>query len=164
MLDQLIVPTIRAIEMSKGNVERAETVLRQSMTDLAKQLTEVVNDVLQAWRQECEGVMRGDKPAPDPATTKNLLRSLLEASRSGIDVFRQASAIGSTQIPALNALHEALAKVERLHARLVSRWHTSEDLEDIAAEELAPTAEQLDAVAAEYGFPQAWYDEDGKPF
>lgn len=164
MLDQLIVPMIRAIETSKGNIEREQTVLRQSITDLAKQMTEVVNDVLQAWRQECESVMRGDMPTSDAATTKNLLRSLLEASRSGLGVFHQASAIGLHQVPSLAALDQALAKIERLHARLVSRWHTPEDLEDIAAEELAPTAEQLDAVAAKYGFPQAWYDEDGKPF
>ncbi len=164
MLDHLVLPTIRAMDTSKGLVQRAERDLHQSMADHATQLTELLNDVLRAWRQECENFMRGDKPRPDPAETKNLLGSLLEASRRGFDVFPKASALLSHEITGMDDLRHALAKIERLHARLLARWHTLEDLEDIAAEELAPTAEQVDAVMARHGFPQAWYDEDSKPF
>ena len=108
-------------------------------------------------------MMRGDEPSPDPAETKELIGSLLEASRRGLDVFPMASPHLSTEISGMADMRHAFAKIERLHARLIARWHTAEDLEDIAAEELAPTAAQLDAVAARHGFPQAWHDEDGKP-
>lgn len=157
MLDLIVPSRLEAIE-------RAEIELHQSMADHATQLTELVNDVLRAWRQECEKVMRGDEPRPDPSETKKQMGSLLEASRRGLDIFPKASALLPHEISGMDDMRHAFAKIERLHARLVARWHTDEDLEDIAAEELAPTAEQLDAVAARHGFPQAWYDEDSRPF
>ena len=164
MLDQFVLPTIRAIEISTGRIDRAEIASNQSMSDHATQMTELLNDVLRAWREECVDVMQGDKPPLDPAATKKLLGSLIEASRRGPDIFRTASALLSHEISGMDEMRHAFAKIERLHARLLERWHTPEDLEDIAAEELAPSAEQLDAVAARHGFPQAWYDEDSKPF
>ena len=157
MLDQLVAPTLEAFD-------RAELELHQSMSDHAVQMTELLNDILGAWRQDCEKVLRGDKPTPDPVETKKLLGSLLRASRRGFDVFPMASSFLSDEINGLKEMHHAFAKIERLHARLMARWHTLEDLEDIAAEELALTAEQLDEVATRYGFPQAWYDENSKPF
>jgi hypothetical protein len=41
---------------------------------------------------------------------------------------------------------------------------TAEDLEDLAAQSIAPSAEKLEAVRRKYGYPQAWYDDDGKPW
>ena len=42
MLDQLVIPKIRAIESSTGRIERAEIDLHKSMSDHANQLTELV--------------------------------------------------------------------------------------------------------------------------
>ena len=157
MLDQLVAPALQAFE-------RAELELHQSMSDHAVQMTGLINDILGAWRQECEKVLRGDKPTPNPVETKKLLGTLLRASQRGFDIFPMASACLIDEINGLKEMRHAFTKIERLHARLMARWHSPEDLEDIAAEELAPTAEQLDAVAAQHGFPQAWYDENSKPF
>ena len=42
--------------------------------------------------------------------------------------------------------------------------HTEEALEDLAAESIALPVEKLEAIRRKYGFPQAWYNEDSKPF
>ena len=49
-------------------------------------------------------------------------------------------------------------------ARLVARWQTAEDLEDLAAESLAPSRERFLAIRDSLPFPEAWYEENTKPF
>ena len=61
-------------------------------------------------------------------------------------------------------LEEQADALQRKLNKLSSRWQTVEDLEDLAAESLAPSAEKLEAVRRKYGHPQAWYDDDSKPF
>ena len=95
MLDRLVAPTILEIQRSAKQFRIAEYYFRQAMTEHAAQLTMQVNDVLRAWHQECENVMRGDKPAPDPAATKNLLGSLLYVSGRELDVFQKARSLVS---------------------------------------------------------------------
>ena len=163
MLDQLVPPSLIAIDRSVNCVGRAEDAYHRSVLDHSFYLIEIADRILAAWHRECEKVLKGDTLLPNPADTRNHIGSIIEALRVGLEMFRQASPLARESRPHLERLQGAIGKLERLHARLM-RWHTPEDLEDIAAEELAPTAEQLDAVAAKYGFPQAWYDEDGKPF
>ena len=40
----------------------------------------------------------------------------------------------------------------------------AEALEDLAAESIEIPTETFEAIRQKYGFPQAWYDEDSKPF
>ena len=37
-------------------------------------------------------------------------------------------------------------------------------LEDLAAQSIEIPTEKIEAIRRKYGFPQAWYDEDSKPF
>ena len=163
MLDQLVPPTLLAIDRSVNCVSRAEDAYHRSVLDHSFYLIEIADQILAAWHQECENVMRGGAPLPTPAETKNHIGSVFEAVRTGLELFQEATTLAADAPGHGARLRAVMEKLACLHARLM-RWHTPEDLEDIAAEELAPTTEQLDAVAAKYGFPQAWYEEDGKPF
>ena len=79
------------------------------------------------------------------------------------EVVQMARRMGSDD-PELQHLEaEAIALEQKLN-RLAARWQTVEDLEDLAAESIALPNEKLEAVRQKYGFPQAWYDEDSKPF
>ena len=40
----------------------------------------------------------------------------------------------------------------------------AEALEDLAAQSIEIPTEKIEAIRRKYGFPQAWYDEDSKPF
>lgn len=40
----------------------------------------------------------------------------------------------------------------------------AEALEDLAAQSIEIPAEKIEAIRRKCGFPQAWYDEDSKPF
>lgn len=67
-------------------------------------------------------------------------------------------------LPGSEALAPALQALERFQTRILARWNDADSLGYLVAEELMPSAQQLDAIAAKNGFPQAWYDEDSKPF
>ena len=79
------------------------------------------------------------------------------------DVIQLARRMGSdgSELERLEA--EAVALKKKL-TRLIVRWQTVEDLEDLAAESIELASEKLEAVRQKYGFPPAWYDEDSKPF
>ena len=66
--------------------------------------------------------------------------------------------------PELKLLEVEAITLEQKLNRLAARWQTVEDLEDLAAESIALPPEKLEAVRQKYGYPQAWYDEDSKPF
>ena len=66
--------------------------------------------------------------------------------------------------PEIQRLEAEAAALEQKSNRLSARWQTVEDLEDLAAESIEIPAEKIEAIRRKYGFPQAWYDEDSKPF
>ena len=87
------------------------------------------------------------------ADTKDIMREVVQLARR----------VGREDAE-LQRLEAGAIALEQKLERLASRWQTAEDLEDLAAESIALPPEHLEAVRRKYGFPQAWYDEDSKPF
>lgn len=71
---------------------------------------------------------------------------------------------GTEGSPARSRLQFSLDDVQALHADLLTRWVTLDDLYAIIVEYLSPTAEQARQIAATSRPPQSWYDEDADPF
>jgi hypothetical protein len=78
------------------------------------------------------------------------------------ELVRFASRQASAEVPEGSELDADIAVLEPMLHRLVSRWQTEEDLEDLVAESLAPSPEKLEAVARTYGGPSAWYRAEAK--
>ena len=66
--------------------------------------------------------------------------------------------------PELERFEAEVAEFDRRMTRIATRWQTAEDLEDLAAESLAPSREKFLAIRDALPFPQAWYEENTKPF
>jgi hypothetical protein len=84
--------------------------------------------------------------------------------REAHDLVRHAERVAQSELPEAAQLEREAEALERKLKKLASRWVTAEDLEDLAAESIAPSAKQLEAVRQKHGYPQAWYDDDSKPF
>ncbi len=57
-----------------------------------------------------------------------------------------------------------LAAMERFKTRVLDRWQTAEDLEDLAARDYPLNATDLERVGSQRQPPASWYSEEGKPF
>ena len=56
------------------------------------------------------------------------------------------------------------SELSRKLAYRSARWQTAEDLEDLSAESLVPSDEELRAIRDSLPFPQPWLEPDEKPF
>ena len=91
------------------------------------------------------------------AGTEKTLASL-EAIR------RQAEADGRDP-SSLREIDAIIADLRRKFEYRTSRWQTADDIEDLAAESLAPSAEEFQRIRDSLPFPQAWLDDDSpRPF
>ena len=90
---------------------------------------------------------------------RHCLRSLEEAS----ELARFAQQVTQRTLPEESELADEAAMLASKLTRLADRWKTADDLEDLAAESIAPSEEKLQAVRHQYGFPQAWYDDESQP-
>jgi hypothetical protein len=80
------------------------------------------------------------------------------------DLVRFATSQARRDLPELDRLEEESQLLERKVKNLADRWRTAEDLEDLAAENLAPSPKTIEAVRQKHGYPQAWYDDNSAPF
>ncbi len=76
------------------------------------------------------------------------------------DRVRFAERVAQRTLPEAAQLENEANTLQSKLKKLSSRWQTVEDLEDLAAESIAISAEKLEAVSRKYGYPQAWYDDD----
>jgi len=120
----------------------------------------------EGWRLICQEVLDG-RTGQAHSERDHFLRTFQEwhlLLAEARDLARFAERVTQRSLPeAAQAESEAAALEARLK-KLSARWQTAEDLEDIVAEGLAPSAEKLEAVRRKHGYPQAWYDDDSKPF
>lgn len=88
------------------------------------------------------------------------LALLREASRlAGI-----ASELGETELTGAPQISEAVARLETLQREVFARWQTADDLEELAVAWYPLPAARLSRIGQQHPAPQAWYDEQGKPF
>ena len=65
----------------------------------------------------------------------------------------------------LREIDSVAADLRRKLEYRTSRWQTADDIEDLAAESLAPSAEEFQRIRDSLPFPQAWLDDDSpRPF
>jgi hypothetical protein len=160
---QGLVPTLDAWSKSLDSAAEA----------CARKVEEDVRGVLdspphfdEGWRLVCADVLAG-KAGEVQAAREQYLRLFhtrladLEAWREVVDLAGRRAGRELGVAARLKAEVEALGrKLQRLEAR----WQTAEDLEDLAAESVPLPEAKLEAVRRKYGYPQAWYDQDSKPF
>ncbi len=120
----------------------------------------------EAWRFLCREALAG-RGAEMQILREQFLRALTDQVlllREARDLVRFAAQVTQRDLPEVAQLEEQADALQSKLNKLSARWQTAEDLEDLAAECLAPSAEKLEAVRRKYGYPQAWYDDDSKPF
>ena len=66
--------------------------------------------------------------------------------------------------PEVESLEAEAASLGRKLERLRAAWRTPDDLEDLAAQALVPSDEELRSIRDALPFPQAWLEPGLKPF
>jgi hypothetical protein len=155
-------------------LEAGKATLAESAQAYAGEVQRGVGAILGAvarfdkgWQLICQEVL-GGRTAEVQAVRDRFFHAFEERLRhlnEARDLVRFAERVAQRDLPESAQLeHEAKALTIKLN-KLSARWQTAEDLEDLAAESIAPSAEKLEAVRRKYGYPQAWYDDDdSKPF
>lgn len=121
----------------------------------ATEVQQAVRDVLGAlkhlhgwWARICDEALAG-KAAESHARREHVLRAfegwrdLLAEAR---DRVKHAGAVVRRDLPEATRLEGEIAALEKTSKKITTRWQTAEDLEYIAAERLAPSAEKIKAV------------------
>lgn len=117
------------------------------------------------WQLICRDALAG-RSAEMHALRQSFLGSYehcLQALHEARELARFAQQVTQRALPEeLELANEAKMLATKLK-RLSDRWQSADDLEDLAAESIAPSDEKLQAVRRQYGYPQAWYDDDRQP-
>jgi hypothetical protein len=142
---------------------------QQYAIEVQQAVTKALGEVAkldEAWRYICHEVLEG-RTAQMQVERDRFLHAYeewLHVLDEARELVHFAQRVARRDLPELAQLeHEANVRGRTLKD-LIARWQTGEDLEDLAAESIAPSAEKLEAIRRQYGFPEAWYNDDSKPF
>jgi hypothetical protein len=118
------------------------------------------------WQRLVIEVARGHT-----AEVQGLRARLLLAFEKRMGLLRETYALatwlaqrGDAGVPDPAALLPELEGIGRLKAAVFNRWHTAEDLEDLAARDYPLTAADLDRIGSHRRPAASWYAERDKPF
>jgi DNA repair exonuclease SbcCD ATPase subunit len=165
----------RALAQMRPDALDALGQLQQELKAVQKRLAEVLRSLTKTtldrceltkalWSAYCDAVIQGDTKevqelrAEFASQVDDALKGV-EETLASLREAREDLAFGSDEE---TQLLQARAETEALRQRVLNRWQTVEDLEDVVAEWTAATTEQVDAVARKYGPPTAWF-EQGEP-
>ncbi len=142
-------------------LEQMQRTVGAESEKLAGRLVGSSQDLLEQWARMCQEALADQAEAVHERRGK-----FLDAIASCSSSLKRLHGLvrGGHRDTAGGALLADIAALDKLHAKLTNRWHTAEDLEDLAAESLANPPEKLEAVRKKYGFPEGWYAQDSKPF
>lgn len=119
-----------------------------------------------AWRRIVTDVAKGQTTDIQAARSR-LLRAFemrLRLLKETHALARWLSERGGTDVPCADALLPDIAGMERLKAKVLDRWETAEDLEDLAARDYPLTTSDLDRIGPHLRPPASFYAEESKPF
>jgi hypothetical protein len=156
------LPGNGSVDAVVGLLQRLRQHIAGEGRKLARSLRGTGSELGREWQRLCQEVAAGRTEAVHAQRGPFLARV-----KSSLDLLRQVDELARMDRQPLEEredLSEEITRLERLHARLASRWQDSESLEYLAAEALTPSAEKLDALASKHGFPRAWYDQEDDPF
>jgi hypothetical protein len=126
----------------------------------------VLGQFEEGWRFLCREALAG-RVAEMQAARDGFLGAFedrLRLLREAVDLVRFAERVARRDLPEGGQLEQEAEGLQGKLTKLSTLWQTAEDLEDLAAQSNAPSSEKLEAVRRKYGYPQAWYDDDSKPF
>ena len=84
---------------------------------------------------------------------------------ASIESIRRRAAADGRDPSSLRQIDALIADLRRKLEYRTSRWQTADDIEDLAAESLAPSAEEFQRIRVSLPFPQTWLDDDSpRPF
>jgi hypothetical protein len=166
MPELLELLSTRGANFALTGLERLSELYYQQATDAVTLVLGLPAEVARNWREVCQAVVAGHTQ-----TMQSQRESFQESVCFSLTLLRRAHQFASNaavlagqEVPHAGDLTQGIAELQRMKERVCARWQTAEDLEDLVAEATALSAEVLDAVAAKYGFPQKWFDEDSNPF
>lgn len=119
-----------------------------------------------AWRQIVMAVAKGQTLEMHGARSQ-LLAAFEKRLRLLKDTHAVASWLlkrGARDIPDPDGLLPEIAGMERLKAGTLDRWHTEDDLEDLAARDFPLTTADLHQIGPMRRAPASYYAEESKPF
>jgi hypothetical protein len=159
-------PRLAALSRWRETMDSAAQAYTCEVQQAANTVLGTAAEFDERWRHLCRQVLEGRLAEMQALRNQFLsaftdrLRQLAEAR----DLVRFAVRVTQRDLPEEVQLEEEVETLQSKLKKLSSRWQTAEDLEDLAAESIAPSVEKLEAVRRKYGYPQAWYDDDSKPF
>lgn len=134
----------RAVEGMRGSALTFENIWRRIVMDVAKgQTTEI----------------QAARPRLLDAFEKRL--ALLKLAHYLAQWYRMQ---GKADVPDPAVLLPEIEYLERMKANVFDRWHTAEDLEDLAAGDYPLTTADLEQVGPQRRPPASFYAEESKPF
>ena len=153
------------VELRRARPENATKAAEARRQSLASTNTTILQDRLEydaTWAGFCELALAGR--ASEIHERRDRYIALGIDLRNSIEEAIQVARREGCEGPELRHLEVEATTLDQKLKRLANRWRTPEDLEDLAAEGLAPSRERLIAIRDSLPFPQRLYDEDSKPF
>jgi hypothetical protein len=118
------------------------------------------------WRRVVIEVARGQTTQMQAARPQ-----LLSAFEKRLGLLKDTYALaewlrmlGRAEIQAAAVLRPEIDGMDQLKASVFDRWHTAEDLEELAARDYPLTTGDLDRIGSQHRPPASYYQEEGKPF
>jgi hypothetical protein len=151
------------------DLEKIEGILRGAREEVGRIMERMKGAGLtfeNAWRQIVAKVAKGQTMEMHAVRSR-----LLSAFEKRFDLFKQGHSLlsgyykqGWTELPNPDDFLTEIAAMDRWKARVLDRWQTAEDLEDLAARDYPLTTADLDRIGPKHQPPSSWYAEESKPF
>ncbi len=160
---------LKTLEVLGKQLERMQP-LREEYSGLIREVVSVVlgfpDQMHQKWNELRHKGMasRVEEVQAQRETFLHCFERRIGSIKHVIRLAQLASAIGEGTIPGSEKLPAALQELERLKGSIFPQWVTVEDLEDILAAHFSLPTKKLEELGKKYPPPQAWYEQEGKPF
>jgi hypothetical protein len=155
-----------------GSLESIEELVREAMGHAA-QVTSAVAGMRgsaltfqKIWRRIVIEVANGQTSEMQAARPR-----LLSALEKRLGLLRDTYALaewlrmlGREDMQAAAVLRPEIDALSQLKASVFDRWHSAEDLEELAARDYPLTSADLDRIGPRHRPPASYYKEETKPF
>jgi len=152
-----------------GNLENIEDLVRVVRRELAWAVEGIKGSAIafdRTWRRIVMAVARGETAQMQAARPglviafEQRLSQLKETQNLAAWLHTPGAANG----PSPDVLLPDIVGMERLKARVLDRWQTADDLEELAARDYPLSSADLDRLGPPRRPPASYYAEESKPF
>lgn len=162
MPEELLLEELETADSLLENLEKIDDALRYNARALGLFLERMKGTALafeNAWRKIIINVAKG-KTAEMQAERTGVLNDF----ETRLDILKKGHASLTSQYKGgwtdldPDFLLSEIATMERLKARVLDRWQSTEDLERLAVEHYPLSQAQLEQIAATQAPPASWYE------